>query len=78
LRCVRNRALLDPSRRFTRPALTRPHGTRDLEVFAILRKRYGDRLAEVQPTRASETYLYGDRLGAPRRVERLNAKLTRR
>jgi hypothetical protein len=48
------------------------------EVFAILRERYGTRLAEVQPTASSELYLYGDRLGAPSRIQRLNASLAQR
>jgi T3SS (YopN, CesT) and YbjN peptide-binding chaperone 3 len=42
------------------------------EVFEILRRRYGDRLQELRPTPHSEMWLYGDRLGAPGKVEALN------
>jgi tetratricopeptide (TPR) repeat protein len=45
------------------------------EVFALLRERYGSRLAEVRPTPASEVYLYGDELSAPQTIECLNASL---
>ena len=44
-------------------------------VFEILRERYGERLAEVRPTPASEMYLYGDKLSAPETIGRLNASL---
>jgi hypothetical protein len=50
--------------------------TRFETVFAILRERYGRRLREVRPTDASELYLYGDCLTAPRTVTRLNATLS--
>ena len=45
------------------------------EVFEILRKRYGARLAEVRPAAGSEYWLYGDRISAPSIVMRLNASL---
>jgi len=48
------------------------------EVFEILLARYGSRLVEVRPTRASEIYLYGDKLSAPDGVDRLNRSLARR
>ena len=44
-------------------------------VFEILLKRYGTRLAEVRPTRASWTYLYGDALSAPNTIDTLNKTL---
>ncbi len=44
-------------------------------VFELLRERYGPRLKEVRPTAASELYLYGDKLSAPERIEKLNASL---
>lgn len=44
-------------------------------VFEILRERYGTRLAEVRPTRASWTYLYGDALSAPNTIDALNKTL---
>lgn len=44
-------------------------------VFEILRQRYGSRLVEVRPTAASETYLYGDKLSAPRTIQDLNERL---
>lgn len=47
------------------------------EVAEILRRAYGPRLRAVVPTRGSEMYLYGDRLGAPRTVEALNDELGR-
>ena len=34
------------------------------EVVEILKEKYGTRLVDVEPTPASETYLYGDRLSA--------------
>jgi hypothetical protein len=45
------------------------------EVARLLHQRYGERLIEVEPTRASELYLYGDQLSAPQRVDALNARL---
>ena len=45
------------------------------EVFEILHARYGSRLGELRPTRASLQYLYGDDLRAPRKIEDLNASL---
>jgi len=48
---------------------------RFVEVFEILRQRYGARLREVRPTAASGAYLYGDRLNSPRIIEDLNAGL---
>ncbi|MDO9410065.1 hypothetical protein [Patulibacter sp.] len=50
---------------------------RFLEVAAILRGAYGPRLRAIVPTRGSEMYLYGDVLGAPSSVERLNEELGR-
>lgn len=44
-------------------------------VFEILRSRYRERLAEVRPTSSSETYLYGDKLSAPRTIRDLNDRL---
>ena len=38
------------------------------EVALILKRRYGDTLLDLQPTRRSEYYLYGDRLSS---IERL-------
>jgi len=49
--------------------------TRFAEMLEILRARYGTRLAEVHPTRASELYLYGDRLTAHEKIIELNASL---
>jgi hypothetical protein len=46
------------------------------EVFGILRERYGPRLAEVRPTPASGTYLYGDKFSARATIDALNASLT--
>ena len=48
---------------------------RFVEVFEILRQRYGARLREVRPTEVSGTYLYGDRLSSPRIIQDLNAGL---
>jgi hypothetical protein len=45
------------------------------KVFEILRARYGSRLVEVRPTPASELYLHGDSLTAPRTIDELNASL---
>lgn len=45
------------------------------EVFEILRRRYGDRLQEVRPSPASETWLHGDRLSSPGDVDALNRSL---
>jgi hypothetical protein len=45
------------------------------EVFKLVRERYGARLVEVRPTVASELYLYGDRLSAPKRIKELNESL---
>lgn len=47
------------------------------EVAALLEQRYGRRLVAVEPTPASELYLYGDRLSAPQRVTDVNARLSR-
>lgn len=44
-------------------------------VFEILRERYGSRLSAVNPTPASEHYLYGDKLSAPETIDHLNALL---
>ena len=49
--------------------------TRFAEVFEILHTRYGTQLTDVRPTRASELYLYGDRLTAPEKIIELNASL---
>lgn len=46
-------------------------------VFAILQERYGSRLSAVQPTQASELYLYGDKLYAHDTIDQLNAGLKR-
>ena len=48
------------------------------EVAEILERRYGSRLVAVEPTRASEVYLYGDRISSPRRIEAVNERLRRR
>lgn len=48
------------------------------EVFTIGAARYGERLAELRPTEASEMYLYGDKLSAPDTVAALNAGLKER
>lgn len=42
------------------------------EIFELLRQRYGKRFKGLQPTLHSETWLYGDRLGAPAKVDALN------
>jgi len=51
-------------------------------VFKLLRERYGSRLAEVRPTPASATYLYGDTWASETRasktINRLNASLSGR
>ena len=47
------------------------------EVFEILRARYGTRLTEVRPTPASWTYLYGDDLRSPAKIDSLNDSLKR-
>ena len=39
------------------------------EIVLILRRKYGERLADVIPTEASELYLYGDKLSAPEHVQ---------
>jgi hypothetical protein len=48
------------------------------EVLAILRQRYGDRLYDLVPTRASYLYLLGDSLSAEDKVERHRKSLRER
>ncbi|WP_157260724.1 hypothetical protein [Patulibacter minatonensis] len=48
---------------------------RFVEVVAVLARGFGTRLRSVTPTPTSELYLYGDQLGAPRRVDGINARL---
>ena len=45
------------------------------EVFEVLRQRYEPGLTEVRPTDAAKSYLYGDKLSAPEKIDRLNATL---
>lgn len=49
--------------------------TRFAEVFEILRARYGTRLAEVRPTKASGLYLWGDAWSVDRKIAEPNASL---
>ena len=42
----------------------------------ILMKKYGSRLVDVEPTPASEYYLYGDVMRAPDVVEALRRSIT--
>lgn len=51
-------------------------GSANQEPYDTL--RYGERLAELRPTEASEMYLYGDKLSAPDTVAALNAGLKER
>ncbi|MGV3723050.1 MAG: hypothetical protein ACO1SX_19290 [Actinomycetota bacterium] len=48
---------------------------RFLEMAAVLRQRYGDRLYDLVPTQASLDSLYGDRLSAPNSVDAARAEL---
>jgi len=45
------------------------------EVVEILKEKYGERLVDVEPTSASETYLYGDRLSALDFVRKIRKSL---
>jgi hypothetical protein len=51
---------------------------RYLEVLEILSQKYGGRLQDLVPTRASELYLYGDALKAPGIVREQRDRLRRR
>ena len=44
-------------------------------VFNMLHDRYGDRLAGLHPSEASELYLYGDKPNAPDIIRALNDTL---
>lgn len=48
---------------------------RYLEVVEMLSQKYGHRLLDLVPTQASELFLYGDMLAAPRIVEKCRARL---
>ncbi|MDQ7779900.1 MAG: hypothetical protein RDV41_09350 [Planctomycetota bacterium] len=48
---------------------------RFVEIVSILKNRYGDRLVDVEPTAASEYYLYGDRLSSVKTVDSVRAGL---
>lgn len=45
------------------------------EVAEILKAKYGSHLTDLIPTERSETYLYGDKMSAPRFVEDVRRKL---
>lgn len=44
-------------------------------VVSILKRKYGERLRDVQQTPASELFLYGDELSAPRIVRDIRTEL---
>lgn len=48
------------------------------KVATLLERRYGPRLAAIEPSPSSEIYLYGDLLAAPRRVDAVNARIRSR
>jgi hypothetical protein len=48
------------------------------QVAEILYAKYGPRLQDLVPTRASYYSLYGDRIGAPHRIERFRERLGQR
>lgn len=50
---------------------------RFLQVLDMLRERYGDRLKDLIPTKASEMYLYGDSLSANFTIEHAREALRR-
>ncbi|TVS14940.1 MAG: hypothetical protein EA424_17790 [Planctomycetaceae bacterium] len=50
---------------------------RFLQVLGMLRERYGDRLKDLIPTKASRQYLYGDSLSADVKIERAREALGR-
>ena len=47
-------------------------------VASILQSTFGDRLAELRPTAASDLYLYGDQFSAPGKVANVNDALRER
>jgi hypothetical protein len=55
---------LDGAAIFREPAMYEGY-ERFIEVAEILREAYGERVLDLVPTRASEVYLYGDKLSSP-------------
>jgi hypothetical protein len=47
------------------------------QVCKIVREKYGERVLDLVPTSASELYLYGDRVRAPKEVEEIRKKIFR-
>ena len=45
------------------------------EIVEILKEKYGEHLVDVEPTPASEQYLFGDRLSSPEFVEAIRKSL---
>lgn len=50
---------------------------RFIEIAHLLKKRYGDQLQDLVPSRSSRLYLYGDRINAPDKVEKARRRLSR-
>jgi len=50
-------------------------GERFAEIADLLKQRYGAALIDLEPTRAAEAVLYGDRWSVPSTVERVRAGL---
>ncbi|GMV60084.1 MAG: hypothetical protein AMXMBFR72_31770 [Betaproteobacteria bacterium] len=48
------------------------------EIAEILFAKYGTRLQDLVPTRGSQLFLYGDRIGAPARIEKFRQRLGQR
>lgn len=45
------------------------------EVATILKEKYQDQLLDLVPTRKSEMFLYGDRIGSPARIDKFRIML---
>lgn len=45
------------------------------EAAAILKEKYQDQLLDLVPTRKSELFLYGDRIGSPGRIEKCRSRM---
>lgn len=45
------------------------------QVLALLKGKYGPRLRDLEPTKASICYLYGDKLGCPRVLDNIRKEL---
>jgi hypothetical protein len=47
------------------------------EIAGLLKQKYGDRLQDLVPTRKSKLYLYGDRMSASDRVQKVRDDLAK-